>query len=99
MTTNRIHAHVERNSQDCDGRYSQTAVYVADDDQTDDAFRQWAFDLFSHGATVSGTGGHNFYTFCYTEEGYLSNDVVFCTEDDTDEPGTFRDYTAEAAGY
>jgi len=104
MNENALHAHVAIESRDCDGRYDRTHVSMAVPGE--DFFATMMY-LYGPGEDYDAEHGDYTETFpsgnfnCYqrTEEGFTYAEVKFCTDDDTDERGTFRDYTAESMGY
>lgn len=99
-----MHAHVSKESQDCDGRYSRSYVIVPTDGQDDYAFQAMVvgmympFDYRHEPVSVEFTSdGFSFSE--PTEEGFEATEVEWCSHNDTNERGTFRDHSAEAAGY
>jgi hypothetical protein len=95
------HAHVDTRSADCDGTYDRTYVLASDPGESGHDFRARVLGMLvdldeprevrttSEGFTWSGP----------TDEGYVSGEVSWCTDDDASERGTFRDHTAESMGY
>ncbi len=95
-----IHAHVEIDSADCDGRYEYGHVSVADPGESVESFRAYMGTLYDEeGSTVIVDTPDLFEFHHDTEEGYHHLRIEFCTDGCEDRPGTFRDHTAEAAGY
>lgn len=96
------HAHVERTARDCDGLYESTLtavgsradlleLYLPDPHEDEDGRRPRVEVLFRPGG---------FSWSEPTDEGYLAYDVTLCSSAcDLDAAGTFRDHTAERAGY
>lgn len=109
-----LHAHVESESADCDGRYSRTYVMERDTfTQSEDEFIGHVQDMIISSDAQDGTlkitqnqlttHGRQYYPeFEWsqsTEEGFTYSKVRFCLDDDADTPATQRDHSAEAAGY
>lgn len=109
-----LHAHVESESADCDGRYSRTYVMERHTfTQSEDEFIGHVMDMIvstdAHDGTLKITQnaltieGRRFYPVFEwsqsTEEGFTHSKVTFCLDDDADAPATQRDHSAEAAGY
>jgi hypothetical protein len=109
-----IHAHVESESADCDGRYSRTYTYTPEvwiSEESD--FIAWVLTMTVDTSAEGGrleitqdTLGHDgqelpmFEWSQPTEEGFIAKAVRFCTEPGcADAPATQRDHSAEAAGY
>lgn len=101
-----LHAHIATESSDCDGRYSRTYIEVMRDDEAESEWADLDFQarvLGSHvgfhesGELTFNSNGFNVHT--RTDEGYRDVTVDWCTDDDTDERGTFRDHRAESMGY
>ena len=100
-----LHAHVEIESRDCDGMYSQGYVFEMTTLERDETFPDIAFkdrvvtsiiSLHSHGTLNVRPSGVFWYES--TEEGYRRADVTWC--DDTCSGSSWqRDHSAEAAGY
>jgi hypothetical protein len=95
------HVHVSMQSRDCDGLYDHT--YVASG-KLEDINITW-LDLtecgdgrFTH--TVDDDYVHTIYLHAPTDEGFRSIEYVECNDPDcADQKSTYRDHTAEAAGY
>lgn len=90
-----FHAHIDIQSQDCDGRISRS--YVASYANAEEAL-----DLHrptSESYTIVRSGDW----ICIrevTEEGHRSTELTFCEEHGCDEiKSTYRDHRAEEAGY
>lgn len=105
----RIHAHIEVESRDCDGKYEHMWVVVSEDGQDDLAFIQYITGLYANPYAIDseqrvhsallGDGDIRMVVTEPTEEGYRSTDITFCHDEcDTTERG-HRDHMAEAAGY
>ena len=110
-----VHAHIEKCSQDWDGRYTSgyTMVQTFEEqgsDTGDVAFHERimgsivnTYSLMGEGKlTVSRLGdGDVRATWSEpTEEGFTETEVTFCTDDcDLGDSPWQRDHTAEAAGY
>ena len=96
-----MHAHVSIESADCDGRYSQS--YILGNTSRD----EWDFKADTIGnalafadETATVTFTEFGFTFTHpTDEGYAYSEFTWCNDDDENERGTFRDHSAEAAGY
>lgn len=101
-----LHAHVSNESRDCDGRYSRSHIVKADDGQTHIDFLKDMMGLYldfqlcgdDEPVTVKFTDD-GFTYITYNEEGYSEMDITLCTANDADQHNTFRDHSAEAAGY
>lgn len=105
-----IHAHVESESADCDGRYSRNYTYVPDVwlSECDDFI---AYVLMMTVSTTSEDGtlkvtqdpesdAPMFEWSESTEEGFSATVTTFCVKPEcADAPATQRDHSAEAAGY
>jgi len=110
-----LHAHVEAESADCDGRYSRDYILQMWDDEKSDEMGDLRFEARVIGDVVSTIyPGHLTVTpaseseeieamlewEAATEEGFEAKVVRFCRDTcDLDEPSTQRDHSAEAAGY
>lgn len=110
-----LHAHVEAESADCDGRYSRTYVMERHTfTQSEEEFIAHVLDMIvstdAHDGILKVTQselrtgpGRNYYPeFEWsqsTEEGFTYSKVTFCLHDDAETPATQRDHSAEAAGY
>lgn len=95
------HAHVTTESADCDGRYSRG--YVLEREGNSEHFKSWAIGNMTSGYD-NGTLTIDPYGFTFdapTEEGYISIGVSWCNDADglCDRKSSFRDHSAEAAGY
>jgi hypothetical protein len=104
----RLHAHVETESRDCDSTYTRTRLERPTAEETASTFgdidfrERVALSVMSIYACTQGTltvteNGVDWGES--TEEGYRSAQVTWCEDDCDDERPTFRDATAEAAGY
>lgn len=80
-----LHAHVSVESHDCDGRYSRTFILESDPGETESDFKASIRALCPE--------------WMPTDEGFVAHEIEWCTDNDTDTRGTFRDHSAEAAGY
>lgn len=109
-----LHAHVESESADCDGRYSRTYTYSPDPwaEQEDDFINQvlvMTVSTFTDSGSLKVTQDllkpeskrlPRFEWSEDTEEGFSHSVVTFCLDPDcADAPATQRDHSAEAAGY
>lgn len=103
----RTHAHVYTTSQDCDGKYERSHVDRPSAIERTEEFGDLHFKERVMGSVVSlhaENGNLNvfpdrmFWTQ-NTDEGYEHAEVHWCEEDDRDDKSTFRDHTAERAGY
>ena len=101
-----LHAHVETDSADCDGRYTSGRVEEMTLEERCDQFWDLHFKERILGNTVSfhGTGtvevspsGLHWYE--QTDEGYRRVDVEWCEQDCDDVRSWQRDHSAEKAGY
>ncbi len=101
-----LHAHVETESRDCDGKYTGGRVEEMTLEDRCDSFHDLHFKERVLGNIVSlhGTGTLAVTPIGFrwneqTEEGYSFAEVTWC-EDDCDDKRTWqRDHSAEAAGY
>lgn len=106
----KLHAHLDWESRDCDGRYSGTSATVINPDES-----EYDFEIRMLGSRISWpssyegpveislhvleSGKHQIVSRQDTEEGYSNAAITFC-EDECDVGKTgFRDYTAESMGY
>lgn len=124
-----IHIHVQRESKDCDGRYSRgyTVRLGQPDDPEHEPGNEWCacescrwspeqahhdeawsisqppwYEEYLDGsARIARLGDQVVYTASWaTDEGWVSVECVVCERDVcADQEGTFRDHSAEAAGY
>lgn len=103
---NGLHAHVETDARDCDGRYSQGYVLEMTTLERADVFPDITFMRRVMSDTVRVYGIHgvlnvtpNDLTWSETtDEGYRVVNVRWC-EDECEECTWQRDYTAEREGY
>lgn len=105
-----IHAHFSREARDCDGLYSQTYVTRPGPGVIDRDFANGVvtsivnvYSLFTTGTLrVKRIDDETLDLEWYesTEEGFIAIEARICRDDcDLDEPSTYRDHTAELAGY
>jgi hypothetical protein len=95
------HAHVSTESADCDGRYSRSYVLTSETGDDAHTFRLRVLGMLidlDEPRTVTVTP-EGFTWSGPTDEGYVSGEVEWCTDDDATERGTYRDHTAESMGY
>lgn len=106
-----LHAHIVKSSRDCDGLYDSTYVEQPDPGQDPDDFRDritalrlpWKHDMTDpngepfHIEVRFTVGG--FSWSAPTDEGFTSTEVQWCEDECDLGERTFRDHTAEAAGY
>ena len=102
---NGLHAHVETDARDCDGRYTDGHVFEKNtleraDDLGDYSFKKRVLarvvSIYGHGTlkvTPDGLSWHE-----DTDEGYHRVEVRWC-EDECEDCTWQRDHTAERAGY
>jgi hypothetical protein len=100
-----LHAHVETESRDCDGRYTgghveQMTLQERCDPYGDLLFRQRVLGgvVSLHGRGTLDVSPEGMTWNETTEEGYRAADVRWC-EDDCPEASWQRDHTAERMGY
>lgn len=100
-----LHAHVESESRDCDGMYSQGHVAAMTTLEMNEEFPDLVFKdrVITGIISVSGYGSlnvtpHGVFWDESTEEGYRRVDVTWCNDTCTGSSWQ-RDHTAEAAGY
>ena len=100
-----IHAHVDTESRDCDGRYTGGLVIEMTLQERCDAMGDLHFKerVLSSVVSLHSTmrveitpDGISYHE--QTDEGYRTGDVRWC-EDDCDEASWQRDHTAERMGY
>jgi hypothetical protein len=102
-----LHGHVTRESADCDGSYSRTYVHTMTDDERSYPDPEYVFRSRVVGLMVSlhGTGSLSVTPTIVewseqTDEGFVSESVTWCRGADCDDSrATFRDHSAERAGY
>lgn len=102
----RIHAHVETESCDCDGRYTSGHTDVPN---TDERTSQFGDILFKERVVCSVMSLHSTGTFQVTpqrvfwneqtDEGYRHAEITWCDDDGCVGKSWQRDHSAEAAGY
>lgn len=106
VSYHRIHAHVEAESQDCDGRYLHSYTLDLLDRERQSAYGDHEFrervladivDMTSEGEVRINPAG--FHYGQATEEGYRSVVVGWCDEEDCSRGHLTRDLSAEKAGY
>lgn len=102
-----LHAHVETESQDCDGRYTSGRVEEMTLQERCDQFGDLHFkervlanvvSLHAEQGTLTVTE-HGLEWREQTEEGYRATDVEWCEDDCSEERPWQRDHRAEAMGY
>lgn len=97
-----MHAHVSVESADCDGRYSRTYVILTAGDQDELEFKKETVGRIVYGGDNGYIATFTDDGFSYggpTDEGFENIEVDWCTDDDADVKNTYRDHSAEAAGY
>lgn len=107
MPKTTLHAHVSTESADCDGRYSRSSVELVNSDEEASDFTDLDFQarilsnaVIFHGQTDVKVRPDGFVAVSPTEEGYVHTEVQWCQEERCQElRSTFRDHSAEAAGY
>jgi hypothetical protein len=101
------HAHVYTTSQDCDGKYERSHVDRPSAIERTEEFGDLHFkervlgntvSLHAENGTLTVYPGGMFWSQ-QTDEGYVHTQVVWCNKDYCDDDTTFRDHTAERAGY
>lgn len=103
-----VHIHVEHSSRDCDGRYERTCTITpgeyGDTDQQTTVRDLWK-ELIGNNLPWNGQievevndGGATATITESTDEGYSNYTLILCDADDVAKP-TYRDFTAEKAGY
>lgn len=94
------HVHVENQARDCDGLYDRSHVLdgpmAENTSLLDLPFTYHGAGSFHH--TVDDDGLYTVEFSVGTDEGFTSTTYRECA-DDCDDQSTFRDHTAEAAGY
>ena len=105
------HLHYVTESRDCDGTYDRSWTVEPEPsiEADDDKFGDWVVTQFAMALpqSLDFLGDSNYLTVAYTpgtleftqptEEGYRHVSISLCGCDRTE--STFRDRTAEAAGY
>lgn len=100
-----LHAHLESESRDCDGRYTSGYVVEMTTEEKHDSFGDLLFKERVLTNVVSLYGGTLVITPNglswneVTEEGYRASEVRWCEEECDDVRTWQRDHTAERAGY
>lgn len=104
-----LHAHIEKNSRDCDGSYTNQDVVVMEssellDDAGDILFMQRMMGTYaSPFAVMDAMVEITEYGFDYherTDEGFLHIDVRWCRDESCNKSSHSQlDLAAEAAGY
>jgi hypothetical protein len=101
-----LHAHVETESRDCDGRYTGGRVEEMTLEERCDAFGDLRFKdrVMAGVVTIHGNGELKVTPFSLewheiTDEGYRAADVRWCEDECSDTRTWQRDHSAEAAGY
>lgn len=104
----KLHAHVESRSRDCDGTYDRSYVTVIDDGEDEYDFEG---RLLRSVVSTCGLGGKlevtrfeedDTFRLSWaepTEEGFSNVEATTCRDECDEAATTFRDHTAEAAGY
>ncbi len=103
------HAHVMTSSRDCDGRYEHDYVWTPREGKdfrvlwtehaASEASITWNFQNRTT-RTVDADGYPVLESYFVTDEGYRSEYIRGCDDEDCDPRARrFRDHTAEAAGY
>lgn len=101
----RLHAHVEGESRDCDGKYSSGHVSQMTLEERCDRNGDLHFQhrVLTYTVSLHGTGelkvtpeGLSWYE--QTDEGYRATEVRWCS-DDCEDASWQRDHSAEAMGY
>lgn len=96
-----LHVHISIESADCDGRYSRSyTVPMVDSDE-------WQFRsemignalTYADDNTTAQFTEHGFNVNAPTDEGYHHSEFTWCTDDPCEIRATYRDHSAEAAGY
>ena len=111
----KIHAHFESRSSDCDGTYDRSHVMTPNDEERASEFGDIEFHdrvvasvVNTYSILATGTLEVVKHDDCVrlswtesTEEGGIHTEVTLCEDEscDTSGTGTFRDHTAERAGY
>lgn len=98
-----LHVHVSIESADCDGRYSRSYVITPGTDDKD----EWDFRAsiignalsYASAETTAQFTDDGFTVDAPTDEGYSHSEFTWCDDDDANRVNTFRDHSAEAAGY
>ena len=102
------HAHITHRSRDCDGVYEHDLVVMPTDEERCNIYGDMEFKrrMISEAISISGFGGtldlegDTFSWYEKTEEGYVQVSGQWCYDcGETDKSYSFRDFTAEAAGY
>lgn len=97
-----MHAHITVESADCDGRYSLAYVYRGPIERgTSDFVSRVMYHVLGHFQAGTAKFTEDGFTFRKnTDEGYVHTEVTWCWNDDLDaSETTYRDHSAEAAGY
>jgi len=99
-----LHAHVSIQSRDCDGLYDRSFVLHSEVDgivEPADEFKSAIAGLYLPSDSKGWQENHDwgFEWSEPTDEGFSAGELRWCTDDDADEPNTFRDHTAESMGY
>lgn len=106
MEKRSLHAHITRQSRDCDGEYRSGHVAMLTFEEEADTFGDLRFKervlasvvtLHGYGTltvTPSGVGWHE-----QTEEGYSAAEVLWCGDTCATASPWQRDLSAERAGY
>ncbi len=104
--TNEPHAHVSIESADCDGRYSRSYIETMTDDERASMFPDLDFKARVLGNRVSYHEHSKVFVWpegfdvqMPTDEGYSHSEVRWCTDNCDESSSTYRDHSAEAAGY
>jgi hypothetical protein len=102
-----LHAHICRESQDCDGRYDHRYTRAMDAEERESEFSDLLFkerviaDAMStlvFGRLEVTPEGAEWYAS--TEEGYVSTNIRWCSHETCEfARPEFRDHTAESMGY
>jgi hypothetical protein len=107
-----LHAHIDWQGRDCDGRHEAGHVSAPNEGETEHDFmvKHLWFTVNMHpdegcegtlNVRKNDAGQVEYHWSEPTEEGFSARQVVFCEKEDCDldEQPTQRDHTAEAAGY
>lgn len=102
-----IHAHVETDSRDCDGRYTKGYTDVLTTVERVSEFGELEFKERVMNSVVSLSAEHGTLEVTATgllwrqptDEGYSSADVTWCEQENCDDKSWQRDHSAERAGY
>lgn len=103
------HAHYESAAQDCDGLYTRDYILAPSGDEDEWQFENHVLTMVvdtapKYGGTLTVSprfddGTHRLEWHEQTDEGYRHREATFCRDDCDFAESSFRDHTAEAAGY